>query len=73
MNRAIAEKWSLSQIRAAIQENTQSIQPEEISLKQQFAQVSKRLKSSPVWSDPDKRQRLQQLLDELQQLANILY
>jgi ParB family chromosome partitioning protein len=73
LNRAIAEKWSLSQIRAAIQENTQSIQPEEISLKQQFALVSKRLKSSPVWSDPDKRQRLQQLLDELQQLANILY
>ncbi len=69
LNRAIAEKWSLSQIRAAIQENTQPTQPEEISLKQQFAQVSKRLKSSAVWSEPDKHQRLQQLLDELQQLA----
>ena len=69
LNLAIAEKWSLSQIRAAIQENTQSIPPGEISLKQQFTQVSKKLKSSAVWSDPDQRQRLQQLLDELQQLA----
>ncbi len=69
LNLAIAEKWSLSQIRAAIQENTQSIPPGEISLKQQFTQVSKKLKSSAVWSDPDQHQRLQQLLDELQQLA----
>ena len=69
LNQAIAEKWSLSQIRAAIQENTQSIPPGEISLKQQFTQVSKKLKSSAVWSDPEQRQRLQQLLDELQQLA----
>ncbi len=34
-----------------------------------ITQVSKKLKSSAVWSDPDKRPRLQQLLDELQQLA----
>ncbi|MDF5725884.1 MAG: ParB/RepB/Spo0J family partition protein [Rhizonema sp. PD37] len=69
LNQAIAEKWSLSQIRAAIQENTQSIPPGEISLKQQFTQVSKKLKSSAVWSDPAQRQRLQQLLDELEQIA----
>ena len=69
LNQAIAEKWSLSQIRAAIQENTQSIPTGEISLKQQFTQLSKKLKSSAIWSDPDKRQRLQQLLDELQKIA----
>ncbi len=69
LNQAIAEKWSLSQIRAAIQENTQSIPPGEISLKQQFTQVSKKLKSSAVWSDPAQRQRLQQLLDELEQIS----
>ncbi|MEC4816931.1 MAG: ParB/RepB/Spo0J family partition protein [Scytonema sp. PMC 1069.18] len=70
LNRAIAEKWSLSQIRVAIQEKTQSSQPKEISLKQQFTQVSKILKSSAIWSDPNKHQQLQQLLNELQQLAN---
>lgn len=36
LNQAIAEKWSLSQIRVAIQENTQSVHLREISLKQQF-------------------------------------
>ncbi|KYC34915.1 chromosome partitioning protein ParB [Scytonema hofmannii PCC 7110] len=69
LNQAIAEKWSLSQIRAAIQEKTQSSQPKEISLKQQFAEVSKTLKSSTIWEDPEKRQQIQQLIDELQKLA----
>ncbi|SRR5579883_478117 len=70
LKRAIADKWSLSQIRAAIQENTQLTQLEEISLKQQFTQVSKTLlKSSAIWDNPAKRQRLQQLLEELQEIA----
>ncbi|MFB2772409.1 ParB/RepB/Spo0J family partition protein [Pelatocladus sp. BLCC-F211] len=70
LNQAIAEQWSLSQIRAAIHDHTQPIQSEEIAaLKQQFNQVSKTLKSSTIWSEPEKRQRLQQLLAELQQLA----
>jgi ParB family chromosome partitioning protein len=71
LNQAIAEQWSLSQIRAAIADHTQAIQSEEIAaLKQQFNQVSKTLKSSTIWAEPEKRQRLQQLLAELQQLAN---
>jgi ParB family chromosome partitioning protein len=70
LNRAIAEKWSLNQIRVAIQKKTQSSQPKEISLKQQFTQVSKILNSSAIWDNPNKRQQLQQLLNELQQLAN---
>jgi ParB family chromosome partitioning protein len=70
LNQAIAEQWSLSQIRAAIHAHTQPIQSEEIAaLKQQFNQVSKILKSSTIWAEPEKRQRLQQLLAELQQLA----
>ena len=69
LNQAITEKWSLSQIRVAIQKNTQLVQSEKNSLKQQFTQVSKKLKSSTVWDAPEKRQRLQQLLDLLQQLA----
>ncbi|MCP6762124.1 MAG: ParB/RepB/Spo0J family partition protein [Fischerella sp. CENA71] len=70
LNQAIAEQWSLSQIRAAIHDHTQPIQSEEIAaLKQQFNQVSKTLKSSTIWAEPEKRQRLQELLAELQQLA----
>ncbi|KOP26701.1 chromosome partitioning protein ParB [Hapalosiphon sp. MRB220] len=76
LNQAIAEQWSLSQIRTAIHHHIQPIQSEEAidskeiaALKQQFNQVSKTLKSSRIWADPEKRQRLQQLLAELQELA----
>lgn len=62
-------QWSLNQIRAAVNETTQYKKTESTELKQRFSQVSKTLKASTVWEDADKRQRLEQLLDELQQLA----
>lgn len=69
LEQSTTEQWSLNQIRAAINEKTKPAKPEGTGLKQRFSQVSKTLKSSTVWEDPDKRQRLEQLLDELQQLA----
>ena len=62
-------QWLLTQVRAVVNEKTQSTKPESIELKQRFSQVSKTLKASTVWEDLDKRQRLKQLLDELQQLT----
>jgi len=69
LEQTTAEQWSLNQIRAAINEKTKSAKSENTELKQRFSQVSKTLKSSTVWEDPSKRLRLEQLLDELQQLA----
>lgn len=69
LEQTTTEQWSLNQIRAAINEKTKSTKSENIELKQRFSQVSKTLKSSTVWEDPSKHQRLEQLLDELQQLA----
>ncbi|KAM3099060.1 ParB/RepB/Spo0J family partition protein [Phormidesmis sp. 146-12] len=69
LEQTTTEQWSLNQIRTAINEKTKSATLEDTELKQRFSQVSKTLKSSTVWEDPSKRQRLEQLLDELQQLA----
>lgn len=69
LEQTTTEQWSLNQIRAAINEKTESTKSENTELKQRFSQVSKALKSSTVWEDPSKRLRLEQLLDELQQLA----
>lgn len=69
LKQSTTEQWSLSQIRAAISEKAKSTKPQSLELKQRFSQVSKTLKSSTIWEDPSKRQRLEQLLDELQQLA----
>ncbi len=69
LEQSTTEQWSLNQIRAAISEKTKLTKPENTGLKQRFSQVSKTLKLSAVWEDPSKRQRLEQLLDELQQLA----
>lgn len=69
LEQTTTEQWSLNQIRAAINEKTKSTKSENTELKQRFSQVSKTLKSSTVWEDPSKRQRLEQLLDELQKLA----
>jgi len=69
LEQTTTEQWSLNQIRAAINEKTKSTKSENTELKRRFSQVSKTLKSSTVWEDPSKRQRLEQLLDELQQLA----
>ena len=69
LEQSTTEQWSLNQIRAAISETTQSAKSESTELKQRFSQVSKTLKASTVWEDEGKRQRLEQLLDELQQLA----
>ncbi|KAM3089858.1 ParB/RepB/Spo0J family partition protein [Phormidesmis sp. 146-35] len=69
LEQTTTEQWSLNQIRAAINEKTKSAKSENTELKQRFSQVSKTLKSSTVWEDQSKRQRLEQLLDELQQLA----
>jgi len=69
LEQSTTEQWSLNQIRAAVSETTQFVKSESTELKQRFSQVSKTLKASTVWQDEGKRQRLEQLLDELQQLA----
>ena len=69
LEQSTTEQWSLNQVRAAVSEATQSAKSESTELKQRFSQVSKTLKASTVWEDEGKRQRLEQLLDELQQLA----
>jgi ParB family transcriptional regulator, chromosome partitioning protein len=69
LEQTTTEQWSLNQIRGAINEKTKSPKSESTHLRQRFSQVSKSLKSSTIWEDLGKRKRLEELLDELQQLA----
>lgn len=69
LEQSIKERWSLNQIRAAVNEKTKPAKSGSTELKQRFSQISKTLKSSDVWEDESKRNRLEQLLDELQNLA----
>ncbi|MEM9483413.1 MAG: ParB/RepB/Spo0J family partition protein [Cyanobacteria bacterium P01_F01_bin.116] len=72
MEQAIKERWSLSEVKQRIKELLQGIQSSEQTsknLQDEFRSVLK-VKSS-AWTDNDKRQKIESLLDELKKVLNV--
>jgi ParB family transcriptional regulator, chromosome partitioning protein len=69
---AIAQNWSLSEIKQYISENkTPSSTPktESNDYKERFTAATTKLRKSPIWSDPKKRKQIEKLLDQLETLT----
>ncbi len=73
LEQAIAQGWSLNQIKQQISQISSPTDPAPRSPKQDFtervATVTKLLKQRKVWADPKKRQKAEKLLAELAKLA----
>ncbi|MBE9011836.1 hypothetical protein IQ250_16660 [Pseudanabaenaceae cyanobacterium LEGE 13415] len=69
LKRAIAEEWSLNQIKDHLKTlQTKSEQPSQSPLKQQFDAVYQKAKRVKIWENPDSQKRLQELLTEIETL-----
>ena len=74
LEQAIAQNWSLSEIRqrisdkkaAASTENTESN-----DYKERFTAATTKLRKSRIWSDPKKRKQIEKLLAQLETLTNV--
>lgn len=74
LEQAIANNWSLSEIRqrisdkkaAASTENTESN-----NYKERFTAATSKLRKSRIWSDPKKRKQIEKLLAQLEMLTNV--
>ncbi|AUB42971.1 parB, chromosome partitioning protein, ParB family (plasmid) [Nostoc flagelliforme CCNUN1] len=74
LEQAIAQNWSLSEIRqrisdkkaAASTENTESN-----NYKERFTTATNKLKKSRIWSDPKKRRQIEKLLAQLETLTSV--
>jgi ParB family transcriptional regulator, chromosome partitioning protein len=72
LEQAIAQNWSLSEIKQYISENkTPSSTPktESNDYKERFTAATTKLRKSPIWSDPKKRKQIEKLLDQLETLT----
>lgn len=73
LEQAIANNWSLSEIRQRISEkkaaSTSSTEPS--SYKERFTAATTKLKKSRIWSDPKKRKLIEKLLAQLEALTNV--
>jgi ParB family transcriptional regulator, chromosome partitioning protein len=72
LEQAIAQNWSLSEIKQYISENkTPSSTPktESNDYKERFTAATSKLRKSPIWSDPKKRKQIEKLLDQLETLT----
>ncbi|OKH44153.1 chromosome partitioning protein ParB [Calothrix sp. HK-06] len=72
LEQAIAQNWSLSEIKQYISENktpnTEKTEPN--NYKERFTAATTKLKKSPIWSDPSKRKQVEKLLLQLETLVN---
>ncbi|RUS92673.1 chromosome partitioning protein ParB [Dulcicalothrix desertica PCC 7102] len=73
LEQAIAQNWSLSEIKQYISENkapnTQKTEPN--NYKERFTAATAKLRKSRIWSDPSKRKQVEKLLDQLEMLGNV--
>jgi ParB family transcriptional regulator, chromosome partitioning protein len=71
LEQAIAQNWSLSEIKQYISENkapnTEKTEPN--NYKERFTAATTKLRKSPIWSDPSKRKQVEKLLLQLETLA----
>ena len=73
LEEAIAQNWSLSEIKQRISEKKTpgSTQKNELNdYKERFTAATTKLRKSRVWSDPKKRKQIEKLLTQLEALTN---
>jgi ParB family chromosome partitioning protein len=74
LEQAIANNWSLSEIRQRISEKkspTSTPNTESNDYKERFTAVTTKLRKSRIWSDPKKRKQIEKLLAQLETLTNV--
>ncbi|MBN3947223.1 MAG: ParB/RepB/Spo0J family partition protein [Nostoc sp. NMS7] len=74
LEQALAQNWSLSEIKQRITENkTPASTPntESNDYKERFTVATTKLRKSRIWSDPSKRKLLEKLLAQLEMLTNV--
>jgi ParB family transcriptional regulator, chromosome partitioning protein len=74
LEQAIANNWSLSEIRQRISEKkTPASTPntESNDYKERFTAATTKLRKSRIWSDPKKRKQIEKLLAQLETLTNV--
>jgi ParB family chromosome partitioning protein len=73
LEQALAQNWSLSEIKQRITENkTPASTPntESNDYKERFTAATTKLRKSRIWSDPKKRKQIEKLLAQLETLTN---
>ncbi|MBD2532575.1 ParB/RepB/Spo0J family partition protein [Nostoc flagelliforme FACHB-838] len=73
LEQAVANNWSLSEIRQRISEKkaTSTENTESSNYKERFTAATTKLKKSSIWSDPKKRKQIEKLLAQLETLTNV--
>jgi ParB family transcriptional regulator, chromosome partitioning protein len=74
LEQALAQNWSLSEIKQRITENkTPASTPntESNDYKERFTAVTTKLRKSRIWSDPKKRKQIEKLLAQLETLTTV--
>ncbi|MDZ7969130.1 MAG: ParB/RepB/Spo0J family partition protein [Nostoc sp. DedSLP03] len=74
LEQAIAQNWSLSEIRQRIIEKkspASTSNTESDNYKERFTAATTKLKKSRIWSDPKKRKQIEKLLAQLETLTNV--
>lgn len=74
LEQAIANNWSLSEIRQRISENktpASTANTESNDYKERFTAATTKLRKSRIWSDPKKRKQIEKLLAQLETLTNV--
>ncbi|MCC5668317.1 hypothetical protein LC653_31785 [Nostoc sp. CHAB 5784] len=72
LEQAIAQNWSLSEIRQRISEKKAAASTpntESNNYKERFTAATTKLRKSRIWSDPKKRKLLEKLLAQLETLT----
>lgn len=74
LEQAIAQNWSLSEIRQRISEKKAAASTENTessNYKERFTAATTKLKKSRIWSDPKKRRQIEKLLSQLEALTSV--
>lgn len=74
LEQAIANNWSLSEIRQRITEKKNAASTsnsESNNYKERFTAATTKLKKSRIWSDPKKRKQIEKLLSQLEALTSV--
>jgi ParB family transcriptional regulator, chromosome partitioning protein len=74
LEQAIANNWSLSEIRQRISEKktpVSTLNTESNNYKERFTTATTKLKKSRIWSDPKKRRQIEKLLSQLEALTSV--
>ncbi len=74
LEQAIAQNWSLSEIRQRISDKkaaASTSNTESDNYKERFTAATTKLRKSRIWSDPKKRKQIEKLLAQLETLTNV--